>query len=69
MMACLRFNEHLDEHGPDVFQLVCKLGLDDILSKRKDYSLRPGRSPDWIKSKNPDAPVKSAPMRGCGSSS
>ena len=54
----LRFNEHMDEaDGPLVFQHACKLGLEGIVSKRKDSRYRSGRSPDWIKSKNPNAPA------------
>ena len=54
----LRFNEHMDEEdGLFVFQHACKLGLEGIVSKRKDSRYRSGRSPDWIKSKNPDAPA------------
>jgi bifunctional non-homologous end joining protein LigD len=51
----LRFNEHLEADGPDVFHHACKLGLEGIVSKRKDSRYKSGRSPDWIKSKNPDA--------------
>jgi len=36
---------------------ACKLGLEGIVSKRKDSRYRSGRSPDWIKSKNPYAPA------------
>jgi bifunctional non-homologous end joining protein LigD len=54
----LRFNEHLDEQdGPLVFAHACKLGLEGIVSKRKGSRYRSGRSPDWIKSKNPNAPA------------
>jgi ATP-dependent DNA ligase len=54
----LRFNEHLDEKdGPLVFAQACKLGLEGIVSKRKDSAYRSGRSLDWIKSKNPNAPA------------
>ena len=54
----LRFNEHFDEQdGPLVFTHACKLGLEGIVSKRKDSRYRSGRSPDWVKSKNPDAPA------------
>ena len=36
----LRFNEHLDnEDGPLVFAHACKLGLEGIVSKRKDFAL------------------------------
>jgi ATP-dependent DNA ligase len=54
----LRFNEHLDNgNGPLVFAHACKMGLEGIVSKRRDSSYRSGRSPDWIKSKNPKAPA------------
>ena len=54
----LRFNEHLDEEdGPLVFAHACKMGLEGIVSKRKDSPYRSGRSPHWIKSKNPTAPA------------
>jgi bifunctional non-homologous end joining protein LigD len=56
--AGLRFNEHMEaQDGPLVFQHACKLGLEGIVSKRKDSRYRSGRSPDWIKSKNPAAPA------------
>jgi bifunctional non-homologous end joining protein LigD len=54
----LRLNEHLDEEdGPLVFLHACKLGLEGIVSKRRDSPYRSGRSPHWIKSKNPNAPA------------
>jgi bifunctional non-homologous end joining protein LigD len=54
----LRLNEHLDaEDGPLVFAHACKMGLEGIVSKRRDSRYRSGRSPDWIKSKNPSAPA------------
>jgi bifunctional non-homologous end joining protein LigD len=52
----LRFTEPLDEEdGPLVFAHA--LGLEGIVSKRRSSPYRSGRSPDWIKSKNPDAPA------------
>jgi bifunctional non-homologous end joining protein LigD len=54
----LRFNEHLDrEDGPLVFAPACKLGLEGIVSKQRTSRYRSGRSPEWIKSKNPNAPA------------
>jgi ATP-dependent DNA ligase len=54
----LRLNEHIDnEDGPLVFAHACKMGLEGIVSKRRDSPYRSGRSPHWIKSKNPDAPA------------
>ena len=34
-----------------------KPGLEGIVAKRRDRPYRSGRSPDWIKVKNPDAPA------------
>jgi bifunctional non-homologous end joining protein LigD len=54
----IRFNEHLDEEdGPLVFHHACKLGLEGIVSKRRDSPYSSGRSRHWIKSKNPSAPA------------
>ena len=54
----LRFNEHLEhKDGEVIFRHACKLGLEGIVSKRKDSAYRSGRSPDWLKMKNPDAPA------------
>ena len=53
----LRFNEHMEGDGPTVFAHACKLGLEGIVSKRKDSSYRSWRSPDWLKMKNSDAPA------------
>ena len=53
----IRFNEHLQGDGETVFHHACKLGLEGIVSKRKDSPYRSGRSPDWLKMKNADAPA------------
>src|SRR5262249_46793329 len=53
----IRFNEHIEGDGPTVFAHACKLGLEGIVSKRKDSMYRSGRSPDWLKMKNPAAPA------------
>ena len=54
----IRFNEQLDEEdGPLVFEHACKLGLEGIVSKRRVSPYSSGRTPHWIKSKNPNAPA------------
>jgi bifunctional non-homologous end joining protein LigD len=51
----LRINEHLEhDDGEVVFRHACKLGLEGIVSKRKDSPYRSG-PPDWLKMKNPKA--------------
>jgi bifunctional non-homologous end joining protein LigD len=49
----IRFNEHIEGDGPTVFAHACKMGLEGIVSKRKDSMYRSGRSPEWLKMKNP----------------
>jgi bifunctional non-homologous end joining protein LigD len=50
----VRLNGHLEhEDGAIVFRHACKMGLEGIVSKRKGSSYRSGRSPDWLKMKNP----------------
>ena len=53
----IRFNEHMEGDGPTVFAHACKFGLEGIVSKRKDSAYRSGRSPDWLKMKNANAPA------------
>jgi bifunctional non-homologous end joining protein LigD len=52
----LRWNEHIEGDGETIFHHACKLGLEGIVSKRKDSPYRSGRSPDWLKMKNAEAP-------------
>jgi len=40
------------EIGPDLFLPACDLGLEGLVSKRRDRPYRAGRTPDWIKVKN-----------------
>src|SRR5215510_2091121 len=49
----IRLNEHIEGDGPTVFAHACKMGLEGIVSKRKESAYRSGRSPDWLKMKNP----------------
>jgi ATP-dependent DNA ligase len=46
-----------EEDGALVFAHACKMRLEGIVSKRRNSRYRSGRSPDWIKSKNPNAPA------------
>jgi ATP-dependent DNA ligase len=42
----IRFNEHMEGDGEIVFRHACKMGLEGIVSKRKDSPYRSGRPPD-----------------------
>jgi bifunctional non-homologous end joining protein LigD len=62
----IRLNEHLEHpDGALVFAHACKMGVEGIVSKRLGSRYRSGRSPDWLKFKNPEAPaVKGAKRIG-----
>jgi bifunctional non-homologous end joining protein LigD len=55
--AGIRLSQHMEEGGPAMFQHACAMGLEGIVSKRRDRPYRSGRSHDWVKVKNPDAPA------------
>src|SRR5262249_27962348 len=70
----IRFNEHIEGDGPTVFAHVCKLGLEGIVSKRKDSAYRSRRSPqssrDFLRmSLNSFGPLISLRLRSWRSSS
>ncbi len=44
---------HLEMTARPYFNHACKMGLEGIMSKRKDSTYCSGRSPDWLKMKNP----------------
>ncbi len=45
------------EIGPDLFQAACRMGLEGLVSKRRDRPYRGGRSKDWVKVKNRTHPA------------
>jgi bifunctional non-homologous end joining protein LigD len=53
----LRLNEHLPYPGDVVFRHACKMGLEGIVSKRLGSRYLSGRTRDWLKFKNPEAPA------------
>jgi hypothetical protein len=53
----LQLNEHFHEAGDVIFRHACKLGCEGIVSKRLGSPCRSGRSRDWLKMKNPEAPA------------
>jgi bifunctional non-homologous end joining protein LigD len=50
-------NECFEEDGATVYREACKLGCEGIVSKRFGSPYRSGRSPHWVKVKNPKAPA------------
>src|SRR5262249_27535871 len=53
----IRFNEHIEGDGPTVFAHACKMGLEGIVSKRKDSAYSSGCETDRRKMKNAAAPA------------
>ena len=53
----IAFSEHTEGDGPEVFAAACKMGLEGIVSKRRDMRYIAGRSKAWLKIKNPIAPA------------
>jgi bifunctional non-homologous end joining protein LigD len=50
-------NEHYEGDREIIFKHACKLGCEGIVSKRLGSPYRSGRSPHWVKIKNPAAPA------------
>ena len=45
------------EIGPDLFWAACNMGLEGLVSKRRDGPYRAGRSSNWVKVKNRKHPA------------
>jgi len=54
------------EIGPDLFRAACRLGLEGLVSKRRDRPYQAGRSKHWIKVKNRKHPAMSRVMETFG---
>ena len=50
-------NEQFKGDGAMIYKHACALGCEGIVSKRLGSPYRAGRSPRWLKIKNPDAPA------------
>jgi bifunctional non-homologous end joining protein LigD len=49
----LHYVDHIEGDGATVFQHACKLGLEGIVSKRRDLPYKSGRCRSWVKVRNP----------------
>jgi bifunctional non-homologous end joining protein LigD len=47
------------EIGPDLFRAACGMGLEGLVSKRRDRPYQGGRSKHWVKVKNRQHPAMS----------
>jgi ATP-dependent DNA ligase len=53
----IAFNENFSGDGVTIYKHACGLGCEGIVSKGLGSPYRAGRSPHWIKVKNPEAPA------------
>jgi len=60
----IQYVEHTEGHGEKLFEAVCDLGLEGIVSKRITSVYRSGPSKTWIKVKNPKAPAATRAIDG-----
>jgi len=50
-VGSIRYSDHIDATGEEVFRRASELGLEGVVSKQKDRPYRSGRTADWVKSK------------------
>jgi bifunctional non-homologous end joining protein LigD len=52
------------EIGPELFEAACRMGLEGLVSKRRDRPYQAGRSKHWVKVKNRKHPAMNRVMDG-----
>ena len=60
----IQYVGHTEGHGREMFQAICKLGLEGIVSMKLDAPYKSGPSRTWIKIKNPKAPAATRAIDG-----
>ena len=45
----IRFSDHIEDKGSEMYEQICSMGLEGVVAKRADASYRGGRSTDWLK--------------------
>jgi bifunctional non-homologous end joining protein LigD len=60
----IQYVEHAEGHGDKIYEAVCALGLEGIVSKRRGSFYRSGPTKMWIKVKNPKAPAATRVLDG-----
>jgi bifunctional non-homologous end joining protein LigD len=51
--APVRYVEHIEGDGPEVYRHAARLGLEGVVSKRRDAGYKSGRCHSWLKVRNP----------------
>lgn len=52
--GALRLSEHMNIDGRAMLRHACQLGMEGVISKRRDLPYRSGRTGDWLKAKCTD---------------
>src|SRR5882762_6949857 len=47
--GALRYSDHFETKGEELYEHVVQLGLEGIMAKKADSAYRGGRSPNWLK--------------------
>ena len=53
----IRFSDGMEGDGELIFRQACSMGLEGIISKRRDSTYESGRTKTWLKIKNPNSPA------------
>ena len=53
----IRYSEHLEGSGAEIFAQACRMGLEGIVSKKLTSPYRSGKAKTWLKIKNPKSPA------------
>ena len=60
----IQYVAHMEGDGAEMFEAVCRVGLEGMVSKKLDAPYRSGKSKAWIKVKNPNAPAATRVIDG-----
>ena len=60
----IQYVAHIEGDGAEMFEAVCRVGLEGMVSKKLDAPYRSGPSKAWIKVKNPNAPAATRAIDG-----
>src|SRR5262249_31176847 len=60
----IQYVEHAEGHGDSMYDAVCRLGLEGIVSKRIDAPYRSGPARSWLKTKNPKSAAATRAIDG-----
>jgi bifunctional non-homologous end joining protein LigD len=60
----IQYVKHTEGDAAEMFNAICKLGLEGIVSKKLNAPYKSGPSRAWLKVKNPKAPAATRAIDG-----